>query len=179
MSSRLALLGGASDGFDTEDADHARMRSRLVPRFSARRMRLLTSRVESMVDDLLGALAERKPPVDLHEALSFPLPVLVICELLGVPYADRDHFRELSTGMADLNDGALSAASYEALIGYVRDLVGRKRREPGNDMLSELLTIEDGALSDDEIAGLGALARDSRHCALLSRCPNSAGAPTC
>jgi pentalenolactone synthase len=161
--SQSALLGGASDGFDTEDADHARMRSRLVPRFSARRMRLLTSRVEAMVDDLLGALAERKPPVDLHEALSFPLPVLVICELLGVPYADRDHFRQLSTGMADLNDGALSAASYEALIGYVRDLVGRKRREPGNDMLSELLTIEDGALSDDEIAGLGAIVLFAGH----------------
>jgi pentalenolactone synthase len=161
--SQSVVLGGASDGFDTEAADHALMRSRLVPRFSARRMRLLKPRVEELVDDLLTKLATSKPPVDLHEALSFPLPVLVICELLGVPYADREHFRTLSTGMADLNDNALSAGSYEKLIDYVRDLVRRKRTEPGNDMLSELLTVEDGTLTDDEIAGLGAIVLFAGH----------------
>jgi pentalenolactone synthase len=161
--SQSALLGGAQDGFDTEDADHTRMRSRLVPRFSARRMRLLTQRVEAMVDDLLADLARRTPPVDLHEALSFPLPVLVICELLGVPFADREHFRALSTGTADLKDNQLSANSYQALIDYVRDLVARKRTEPGNDMLSELITIEDGALTDDDIAGLGAIVLFAGH----------------
>ncbi len=62
------------------------MRARLVPRFSARRMRLLSRRVEEMVDELLDRLAERGSPADLHESLSFPLPVLVICELLGVPF---------------------------------------------------------------------------------------------
>ncbi len=161
--SESALLGGPSDGFDTEDVDHARMRARLVPRFSARRMRLLKPRVEELVDDLLRKLDARTPPVDLHEALSFPLPVLVICELLGVPYADRDHFRTLSTGMADLTDNALSAGSYQKLIDYVRDLVRRKRTEPGNDMLSELITIEDGTLTDDEIAGLGAIVLFAGH----------------
>ena len=161
--SQSALLGGASDGFDTEDVDHARLRSRLVPRFSARRMRLLRTRVDELVDELLAALAGRTPPVDLHEALAFPLPVLVICELLGVPFADREYFRRLSTGMADLNDNQLSAGSYETLIGYVRELVGRKRRAPGNDMLSELLTIEDGSLTDDDIAGLGAIVLFAGH----------------
>ncbi|HEX4723489.1 MAG TPA: cytochrome P450 [Pseudonocardiaceae bacterium] len=161
--SESALLGGASDGFDTEDTDHALLRSRLVPRFSARRMRLLRSRVESMVDELLDVLNGRTPPVDLHEALAFPLPVLVICELLGVPYEDRRYFRELSTGMADLKDNALSAGSFEKLIGYVRELVGRKRVEPGSDMLSELLTIEDGSLTDDDIAGLGAIVLFAGH----------------
>jgi pentalenolactone synthase len=161
--SQSVVLGGASDDFDTEDVDHARMRARLVPRFSARRMRLLKPRVEELVDDLLTKLATNTPPVDLHEALSFPLPVLVICELLGVPYADREHFRTLSTGMADLTDRSLSAGSYAALIDYVRDLVRRKRTEPGNDMLSELITIEDGALTDDEIAGLGAIVLFAGH----------------
>jgi pentalenolactone synthase len=159
--SQSAVLGGASGDFDTEDVDHARMRARLVPRFSARRMRLLKPRVEELVDDLLAKLGT--PPVDLHEALSFPLPVLVICELLGVPYADREHFRTLSTGMADLTDNSLSAGSYAALIDYVRDLLRRKRTEPGNDMLSELITIEDGTLTDDEIAGLGAIVLFAGH----------------
>jgi len=157
------VLGGASDDFDTEDVDHARMRARLVPRFSARRMRLLKRRVEELVDDLLTKLATNTPPVDLHEALSFPLPVLVICELLGVPYADREHFRALSTGIADLTDNSLSAGSYQKLIDYMRDLVRHKRTEPGNDMLSELITIEDGALTDDEIAGLGAIVLFAGH----------------
>lgn len=154
--SESALLGGAHDRYETEDADHALMRARLVPRFSARRMRLLTPRVEAMVDELLDRLAEHGSPADLHESLSFPLPVLVICELLGVPFSDRDYFRGLSTGMADLRDRARSAAALEELIGYVRSLVAAKRVSPGEDMLSELAQIEDGGLSDDEVAGLGA-----------------------
>lgn len=158
-----ALLGGAHDGYDTEDADHAAMRSRLVPRFSARRMRLLKPRVEEMVDSLLDALAAGPNPADLHEALSFPLPVLVICELLGVPFADREYFRGLSTGMADLHDHERSANAYQELIDYVRELVRRKRVEPGNDMLTELTEIEDGGLSDDEVAGLGAVVLFAGH----------------
>jgi pentalenolactone synthase len=161
--SQSVVLGGASADFDTEDVDHARMRARLVPRFSARRMRLLKPRVEELVDDLLAKLATNTPPVDLHETLSFPLPVLVICELLGVPYTDREHFRTLSTGMANLTDKGLSAGSYLELVGYVRDLVRRKRTDPGNDMLSELITIEDGTLTDDEIAGLGAIVLFAGH----------------
>ena len=159
--SQSALIGGARPGYETEDADHARMRARLVPRFSARRMRLLAPRVEQLVDDLLDHLGG--PPADLHESLSFPLPVLVICELLGVPFADREYFRGLSTAMADMRDHERSAAAFQELIGYVRDLVGRKRKEPGNDMLTELTEIEDGGLSDDEAAGLGAVVLFAGH----------------
>ncbi len=159
--SESALIGGARSGYDTEDADHARMRARLVPRFSARRMRLLTPRVGQLVDELLDRLDG--PPADLHESLSFPLPVLVICELLGVPFADREHFRGLSTAMADLHDHERSAAAFQELIGYVRDLVRHKRSAPGNDMLTELTEIEDGGLSDDEAAGLGAVVLFAGH----------------
>ena len=161
--SESALIGGARPGYDTEDADHARMRARLVPRFSARRMRLLTPRVEQLVDELLDRVEAAGPPADLHESLSFPLPVLVICELLGVPFADREYFRGLSTAMASLSDHEKSAAAFQELIGYVRDLVRHKRTEPGNDMLTELTEIEDGGLSDDEVAGLGAVVLFAGH----------------
>jgi cytochrome P450 len=167
--SNSALVGGASDGFDTEDADHAVMRSRLVPRFSARRMRQLAPRVDALVTSLLDDLGSRTPPADLHESLAFPLPVLVICELLGVPYADRDLFRRLSTGMADLADHQRSADSFEALIDYVRALVRRKRETPGSDMLSELTTIEEGQLTDDDIAGLGAVVLFAGHETTVAR----------
>lgn len=59
--------------------------------------------VEAIADKLLDALCDRTPPVDLHEALSFPLPVLVIYELLGVPYDDRAH-ESGRRGMADLHN---------------------------------------------------------------------------
>jgi cytochrome P450 len=77
----------------TEAADHTRMRRLLTPAFSARRMHALRAHVADLVETLLDQLAEQTPLADLHEALSFPLPALVICELLGVPYAERDQFR--------------------------------------------------------------------------------------
>ncbi|HEX5407400.1 MAG TPA: cytochrome P450 [Pseudonocardiaceae bacterium] len=154
--SESAIVGGARDGFETEMEDHAALRSRLVPRFSPRRMRMLKPQVEQMADELLDKLAGSTPPADLHETLAFPLPVLVICELLGVPFADRGYFRQLSAGMADLYDGQKSMAAMGELRGYVRELVARKRIEPGNDVLTELTEIEDGTIGDDDIAEMGA-----------------------
>ncbi len=84
--SQSAILGGPSGNSATEAADHVLMRRLLTPAFSARRMHALRAHVTDLVETLLDQLAEQAPPVDLHEALSFPLPALVICELLGVPY---------------------------------------------------------------------------------------------
>lgn len=66
------------------------------------------------MDGLLDDLARRMPPVDLHEALSFPLPALVICELLGVPYEDREDFRRWSDEVGRLDDRARSEARCSA-----------------------------------------------------------------
>jgi pentalenolactone synthase len=158
-----ALFGDAVETLDVEDESHARMRSRLVPRFSARRMRLLQPKVEELVDDLLAKLVAGSPPADLHESLAFPLPVLVICELLGVPFADRDHFRTLSVAMSDMRDYERSAQAIRELVGYVTELVRRKRTDPGNDILTELTEVEDGAMSDQEIGHLGAMVLFAGH----------------
>jgi cytochrome P450 len=85
--------------------DHARMRKLLAPAFSARRMNRLRAHIDDLVDGLLDDLAAHGAPADLHEALSFPLPVLVICELLGVPDqqgATRATSRERRTGPGHL-----------------------------------------------------------------------------
>ena len=97
-----ALFGGPMGNFDTEQADNARLRSLLQPHFSPRRMRALRPRVEELTAGLLGDLAEHGPPADLHQALALPLPIQVICELLGVPYADRDQFRAWSEAVGDV-----------------------------------------------------------------------------
>ncbi|MDG9717076.1 pentalenolactone synthase [Streptomyces sp. DH24] len=149
----IALMAG--DDHETEPARHAQMRALLVPRFSPRRMRLMKTRIEHHVDELLDELAVGTPPVDLHRALSFPLPTMVICDLLGVPLADRETFGQWARGTFDQSDNQHSANTFQQVVDYMTELVARKRTEPGDDILSELITEADGSLSDAEIAHLG------------------------
>jgi cytochrome P450 len=151
------LFGGPTDNYETEHAEQAQMRALLTPFFSARRMQALRPRVEALTDRLLDALADRTPPADLHEALSFPLPVLVICELLGVPYVDRQQFRAWTEGMADLHDRERAGQALGSLFDYMRELVGRKRARPADDVISGLCAAEGGTLADDHVAFLAAV----------------------
>ncbi len=121
------LLGGPMGNYDTEQADHARLRSLLQPHFSPRRMRAMRPRVDELTASLLDDMAGHGPPADLHQALALPLPVQVICELLGVPYADRDQFRAWSEAAGDARDRARSQHGMSELYGYGRQLVARKR----------------------------------------------------
>jgi pentalenolactone synthase len=157
------LFGEPMERYETEQADHAQMRALLTPYFSVRRMQALRPRVEALVDQLLDALAARTPPVDLHEALSFPLPVLVICELLGVPYHDREQFRTWSTAMAELHDRERAQAALYNLVAYMGELVARKRACPADDLLSGLCAAEGGRLLDMQIAFLGAMVLFAGH----------------
>jgi pentalenolactone synthase len=95
--------------------------------------------------------------VDLHEALSFPLPVLVICELLGVPYEDREQFRIWSTDMAALHDRERAGAAQRNLVAYMGELVARKRAHPADDVLSGLCAVGGGQMPDTHIAFVGAM----------------------
>ncbi len=151
------LFGGATDNYETEQTDHSRMRALLTPFFSARRMEALRPRVEALTDQLLDELARSTPPVDLHEALSFPLPVLVICELLGVPYGDRAQFRVWTQGMADLHDRQRAGEDLGSLFGYMGEFVTHKRAHPGDDVISRLCETEGGTLENDYIAFLAAV----------------------
>ena len=151
------LFGGATDNYETEHADHVRMRALLTPFFSAKRMQALRPRVEALADQLFDEMAGSTPPLDLHEALSFPLPVLVICELLGVPYDDRAQFRVWTQGMANLHDRQRASQALGSLFAYMRELVTRKRVHPGDDVISSLCATEGGALDDAYIAFLAAV----------------------
>jgi pentalenolactone synthase len=156
--SGAAILGGPMGDFDTEAEDHALMRKLLAPAFSARRIRTLQGHIKGLVDGLLDRLAEQERPVDLHEALSFPLPVLVICEVLGVPYADRDRFRRLSEQVAMLHDREAAKTGMKGLGAYMVELIAEKRREPSEDVISDLLAAqEEWGFGDDYIAGIGAI----------------------
>jgi pentalenolactone synthase len=109
-----ALFGGPMGNYATEHADDARMRALLQPHFSPKRMRAFQPWVEHLTASLLDRLAEQGPPADLHQAVALPLPVLVICELLGVPYADREKFRAWSAAAA--RPGAFRARAGGAVL---------------------------------------------------------------
>ena len=156
--SQSAIFGGPMGHPSTEVAEHARTRRLLAPAFSARRMARLRPRVTAIIADLLDALANQTRPADFHEAVSFPLPALVICELLGVPYADREDFRRWSDDAAHLTDAARSQAGLMQLWQYMRTLVDRKQAEPGDDVISDLVAAAaaDPELTVDGIAMLSA-----------------------
>jgi cytochrome P450 len=130
---------GGPMGNPTELAERTRIRRLLAPAFSARRMASLRPRVRAIITGLLETMAGHAQPVDLHEVVSFPLPTLVICELLGVPYADREDFRRWSDDAAHLTDVARSQAGLSQLRVYMQALVERKKAQPADDVISDLV----------------------------------------
>jgi cytochrome P450 len=147
---KSALFGGPLGNFETEHADHARMRSLLQPHFTPKHMRALRPRIEALAAGVLDELVEHGSPADLHAALALPLPILVICELLGVPYEDREQFRRWTDDAANNRDHARSERGLQQLFAYGQKLVVAKRRNPGDDVISRLCQTE--GVSDDEAA---------------------------
>ncbi|WP_169947668.1 cytochrome P450 [Microbispora sp. H11081] len=144
-----AVMGGPTGQYATELSVHTEMRRLLSPAFSARRMRSLADRVEALTARLLDRLAEQGPPADLHAGLSLPLPIQVICELLGVPYEDRDRFRAMAEGMTDLRDPERSATAQMEMNTYTYEIVKAKREDPGEDVYSDLAN---ATLQEDDVA---------------------------
>ncbi|MFD2420301.1 cytochrome P450 [Amycolatopsis pigmentata] len=161
--SDAAIMGGPSGNYDTEHADHARMRRLLRPAFSAKRMRALDDRVADLVAQCLDEVAaarSRAPhrPVDLHAHLSFPLPALVISELLGVPVTDREYFRDLSDRASRMGSGGDAATAIAEFHAYLGRLTAAKRARPAQDVLSDLVRAQadDPSFTDDELAAMAA-----------------------
>lgn len=147
-----ALFGGPLGDFTTEHADHQRMRGLLQPHFTPGHMRALRPRIEALATRLLDELAAHGPPADLHAVVAVPLPILVICELLGVPYEDREEFRRWTDDAGNTRDHARSEQGLGQLFAYGRQLVAAKRRNPSDDVISRLCATED--VTDDEAAEL-------------------------
>ncbi|MEU8530979.1 cytochrome P450 [Streptomyces sp. NPDC048629] len=135
-----------------DDPDHSRYRKPLVGKFTVRRMRLLTERIEQITSDCLDAMESSGPTADLVAAFAKPIPTIIICELLGVPYEDRDSFQEQIDKFmnGETNDEDLLAA-YTATQDYLEKLVAAKRANPTDDVLSELT---DSDLTDEELKGI-------------------------
>ncbi|GAA2675637.1 MULTISPECIES: cytochrome P450 [Actinosynnema] len=138
----------------TDPPVHTRYRRLLTGQFTVRRMNQLTPRVERIVADQLAETRAQGSPVDLVPHFALPVPSLVICELLGVPYAERASFqRDTAIGLRMTSSIEEAVAAVERIRVYVRELVDRKKAEPADDMLSGLIAT--GELTDEESANIG------------------------
>ncbi|MBD0672334.1 cytochrome P450, partial [Streptomyces sp. CBMA156] len=142
--------------FGADGARHRRMRGLVHPAFTAGAVERLRPRIERLAEEYARVLPEQAGPdgvVDLVAHFAYPLPVTVICELLGIPEADRPQWRTWSSylgrGAGPGLDGAL-----RAMVAAARELVGRRRAEPAEDLLSRLAAAEGDTLAPVETVSL-------------------------
>ncbi|WP_037607971.1 cytochrome P450 [Streptacidiphilus rugosus] len=147
-----------------DGAEHARVRALVSREFTARRVASLRPRIQELTDGLLDDMSARGEAegrsADLVEALAFPLPVRVICELLGVPLADQEQFTRWSAAFVATTGSSAEEmlAAQAGLRDYFSALFAEKRVRPGDDLLSALVQVRDGEqdrLSEQELVFLG------------------------
>ena len=124
----------------TDDPEHNRLRRMLTRDFTVRRAKEMAPEIQRLVDNRLDDIIAAGPPCNYVSDFALPVPSLVICLLLGVPYADHDHFQEHSTGALDVRSSEeQKVAAIMAMFGYINELLERKKVEPGDDLLSRLM----------------------------------------
>jgi cytochrome P450 len=143
----------------SDDPSHAVMRRTLTREFMIKRINEMRPGIARLTDQLLTEMAKLNGPVDLVEHFSLPLPSLVICDLLGVPYEKHGFFQEQSKIMVDFaTRGEDHFRARQTLSAYLLELVQSKHEAPGDDVLSRLAAqAGSGVITDQEAADLGTL----------------------
>lgn len=152
QSRRAALLG-----FD--DPEHNAQRRMLIPAFTLKRTAAPRPRIQRTVDRLIDEMVAAGPRAELVEAFALPVPSMVICALLGVPYEDHEFFEGESRRLLRGPEAADVEEARRRLDAYLLDLIGRKRREPGDGLLDELIAqrLETGEIGVGELVDLAAV----------------------
>ncbi|WP_392675471.1 cytochrome P450 [Streptomyces sp. LN785] len=151
-SRRVELLG-------VDDPEHNTQRRMLIPSFTVKRTAALRPRIQETVDRQLDLMIEQGPPTDLVSAFALPVPSIVICALLGVPYADHEFFESKSRTLLRGPSAEDVEAARDALDDYFRTLIERKRADPGEGLLDELiaLQLDTGAVDHEELIRLAVI----------------------
>jgi cytochrome P450 len=135
---------------------HTRLRSLVSKAFTTHRVERLRPRIEQVADECLDAMAGRSD-IDLVGAFAVKLPITIICDLFGIPDADREQFRLWGTKLVGAGqDPAEVAEAGDKMVGYVSALVDAKRANPGDDMISALVRVRDDGerLSHGELVSM-------------------------
>ncbi|MFD9303513.1 cytochrome P450 [Streptomyces sp. NPDC060048] len=149
---RTALIG-------VDDPVHNTQRRMLIPSFSLGRTAALRPRIQKTVDRLIDAMVAAGPRAELVGAFALPVPSMVICALLGVPYEDHEFFEDQSRRLLRGPELADVEDARDQLNGYLRELIGHKRRTPGEGLLDELVArrLETGETDVEELVSLAAI----------------------
>jgi len=135
--------------------EHTRLRKLVAGAFTNRRIEQLRPRIQQIVDDLLDRMVAKGQPADLIADFGFPLPITVICEMLGIPVEDRRRFRGWSDTVLALTSCPPDdiAAAIKALKAYFAELVASRREKPTNDLFGTLVKVRDegDGLSEEEL----------------------------
>jgi len=155
----LPIAQGSKSIFVMDPPEHTRLRRLVSKAFTTRRIEALRPRIQQITDDLIGTMLKSGPPADLMSGLAQPLPITVICELLGVPYADVDRFREWTDLMLNFDRAMLDQVldARDRLNDYLTALIETKRGEPTDDVLTGLIEARDEGdrLSQEELLAFG------------------------
>jgi cytochrome P450 len=154
-----ALIGAGAEpigglGF-TDPPDHTRLRKILTPEFTMRRLARLQPRIEQIVADRVATLQAAGGVVDLVPDFAFPIPFLMICDLLGLPDEERERFRSLGHARFDVNGGG--AGTFGAVSQsreFLLEAVRRQRANPGEGLIGSILREHGDEIDDLELAGL-------------------------
>src|SRR5262245_55156650 len=158
----MTLPGVGASMLDRDPPNHTRLRGLVSKAFTPRVVEVLRPRVQQIVDGLLDAV-DGAGAMDLIEDFAYPIPVIVICEMLGVPVEDRERFKHWSLDIArgldaiwhppDSEVTQRSMAARHALSNYFRELIAERRKAPRGDMLSDLIAAEEAGdkLSEEEL----------------------------
>jgi len=139
-----------------DDPEHARLRRMLTGDFIIKRIEAMRPEIQGIVDGFLDDMTAHQPPADLVQEFALPVPSLVICMLLGVPYQDHDYFQQRSRILLDNRTSAEQVhQARDELSHYLEELAERKEREPDQRIISRL--VERGDLSRAEVASMSLL----------------------
>lgn len=144
-----------------DGAEHTAARRAVIGEFTLKRLAALRPRIQQIVDGFIDEmLAAEKRPVDLVQALSLPVPSLVICEMLGAPYSDHDFFQPRTTALIRRDTAPEERMrAFTELRGYMSDLLTKKEAEPGDDLFSRQIARqrEEGAYDHESLVSLAFL----------------------
>jgi cytochrome P450 len=125
----------------TDDPEHHRLRRMMTSQFTFRRTEAMRPQIQKLVDDYLDAMIDKGPPADIVRDFALPVPSMVIALLLGVPSEDLELFqRNTSLGLDVKSTDEERAQGFLAMYAYIQELVPRKERDPGDDLISRLIT---------------------------------------
>ncbi len=131
--------------FGVDPPEHTRQRQLLIAGFTSRRVNMHREEIQRIVDERLDAMLSQGPPADLVADFAAPIPVMVVCAFLGVPYSDRESFEPL---VGKLFQPEHADQAMTDLTAYLEQLVETKRTDPGTGLLDDLIT---GRLRSDDL----------------------------